>query len=126
MKNFKKVLVLLVAVAMIFSMVPSTSFAWADTENAVDTGDDSSSVFDVSEENETEEETAAVKDTTGAEEPEVAVEPEIVVEPEEPQVPDEQTSGVAADANEGGDKAVPGTDESSVSAETTGVNTTPT
>ncbi len=56
MKNFKKVLVLLVAVAMVFSMVPSTSFAWADTENVVDTGDDSSSVFDVSEENETETE----------------------------------------------------------------------
>jgi hypothetical protein len=54
MKNFKKVLVLLVAVAMIFSMVPSTSFAWADTENVVDTGDDSSSVF-VVEEDTTEE-----------------------------------------------------------------------
>ena len=55
MKNFKKVLVLLMAVAMIFSMVPSTSFAWADTENVVDTGEDNSSVFDVSEGNETEE-----------------------------------------------------------------------
>ena len=66
MKNFKKVLVLLVAVAMIFSMVPSTSFAWADTENVVDTGDDSSSVFDVSEGNETEtvEEPALVDEPT--------------------------------------------------------------
>jgi hypothetical protein len=66
MKNFKKVLVLLMAVAMIFSMVPSTSFAWADTENVVDTGDDSSSVFDVSEENETEtgEQTGLIEEPT--------------------------------------------------------------
>ena len=55
MKNLKRIMVLLIAVAMIFSMIPSTSFAWADTENPTGTGDESSSVFDVSEGNETEE-----------------------------------------------------------------------
>ena len=66
MKKLKRGLILLVAVAMIFSMVPSTSFAWADTENVVDTGEDNSSVFDVSEENETEtvEEPALVDEPT--------------------------------------------------------------
>ena len=51
MKNLKRIMVLLIAVAMIFSMIPSTSFAWADTENPTGTGDESSSVFDVSEGN---------------------------------------------------------------------------
>ena len=40
MKKLKRGLILLVAVAMIFSMIPSASFAWADTENVTDTGDD--------------------------------------------------------------------------------------
>ena len=71
MKKLKRGLILLVAVAMIFSMVPSTSFAWADTENVVDTGEDNSSVFDVSEENETED--VAVEEGTNpaSEQPEV-------------------------------------------------------
>ena len=66
MKNLKRIMVLLIAVAMIFSMIPSTSFAWADTENPTGTGDESSSVFDVSEENETEtvEEPALVDEPT--------------------------------------------------------------
>ena len=55
MKKLKRGLILLVAVAMIFSMIPSTSFAWAETENPTGTGDDGSSVFDVSGEDETEE-----------------------------------------------------------------------
>ena len=97
MKKLKRGLILLVAVAMIFSMIPSTSFAWAETENQVGTGDDGSSVFDVSGGNETRDVIEEEADEE-AEEEEALEEEEADAEEEEGDDEEEEEPNITLDA----------------------------